>query len=328
MYKRVVSYLDMYENGEKLSGCGFFRMDIKDTECKLSVSIKLPENIIMPMADVCILKREDNRYMARRLDKTSGVNGVVCYRHVCPSDNVIDNISVDDMAGVLVYNSEYKNRLMLGTMNDESINVDEIVIEEPEEENTVYEIDESCKEKVCETIHKEMEVVQQEKILVESKELQENEEIQKNQELHRSEEIQATKEPQEVREQEVMLTDKLDSWQEAVFNKFPKIRIPLEYNIWEAVRLNPYDLAWFPKKYWHLANNKCLVNGYSNYKHIIFARCEMDEGVQYILGIPGYYCTNDAINAKKNGFGQYMQSKCPRRERNTNFGYWCSKVEQ
>lgn len=291
----------MYENGEKLSGCGFFRMDVKDTECKLSVSVKLPENIVMSVADVCILKRDGDKYLARQLDKTSGTNGVVCYRHTSPPESVLDDISVDDVAGILVYNSDYRNRLMLGMVKDESIDIKNIVIEEPQEENTVYEIDESCKDKVCEAIQNEMEEV-----------------VVKEAEIHN--------ESQAVKEQEVMLTDKLDSWQEAVFNKFPKIRIPLEYNVWEAVRINPYDLAWFPKKYWHLANNKCLINGYSNYKHIIFARCEIEDEVQYILGIPGYYCTNDAINAKKNGFGQYMQSKCPRRERNTNFGYWCSKV--
>lgn len=112
-----------------------------------------------------------------------------------------------------------------------------------------------------------------------------------------------------------------DKWQELLFSKFPKVRISFGGEESEAIKMRPHDLVWFPRKYWRFSNNRCLLNGYYNYRYIMLVKGIGDREGNYYLAVPGKNMVNEAISAKKQGFSEFVRSK-------GDLGFWCCKVGQ
>ncbi len=114
---------------------------------------------------------------------------------------------------------------------------------------------------------------------------------------------------------------KKDKWQELLFSKFPKVRIIFGGEESEAIKMRPHDLVWFPRKYWRFSNNRCLLNGYYNYRYIMLVKGIGDREGNYYLAVPGKNMVNEAISARKHGFSEFVRSK-------GDLGFWCCKVGQ
>lgn len=112
-----------------------------------------------------------------------------------------------------------------------------------------------------------------------------------------------------------------DKWQELLFSKFPKVRIIFGGEESEAIKMRPHDLVWFPRKYWRFSNNRCLLNGYYNYRYIMLVKGIGDREGNYYLAVPGKNMVNEAISARKHGFSEFVRSK-------GDLGFWCCKVVQ
>ncbi len=112
-----------------------------------------------------------------------------------------------------------------------------------------------------------------------------------------------------------------DKWQELLFSKFPKVRIIFGGEESEAIKMRPHDLVWFPRKYWRFSNNRCLLNGYYNYRYIMLVKGIGDREGNYYLAVPGKNMVNEAISARKHGFSEFVRSK-------GDLGFWCCKVGQ
>lgn len=110
-------------------------------------------------------------------------------------------------------------------------------------------------------------------------------------------------------------------WQELLFSKFPKVRINFGGEDSEAIKMRPHDLVWFPRKYWRFSNNRCLLNGYYNYRYIMLVKGMGEREGNYYLAVPGKNMVNEAISARKQGFSEFVRSK-------GDLGFWCCKVGQ
>ncbi|MGB8451163.1 MAG: DUF6128 domain-containing protein [Anaerocolumna sp.] len=106
-----------------------------------------------------------------------------------------------------------------------------------------------------------------------------------------------------------------------IYRSFPRM-YPFEDNevAW-CVRIEPQDIGLFPMEAWILGNNSFLLHGYYSYRHLIFARMNDKNGINYILGIPGIYHNREKFMAKMFGFENF---KCVKRkaQRTGEFGYW------
>lgn len=297
MYKRIISYVYSYDNGEKINNCGYFRFDTREKQCKLSINVKVPEKYTMPVAEIYVLKQEDDRLKAVLLGKTSGLNGVICYKHMCLTDDIVENISIDKMLGILIYNGENLKRSFAGNLKDETIEV--LSIKKAfEEENTVYEIDEECQSQWCAQI--------------------EDEDIETEEDMEDIPQLMIGVE-QGVKSEEIKESPVL--WQELLFTKFPKVRVNFDKEDCEAIKMRPHDLVWFPRKYWRFSNNQCLLRGYYNHRYIMLVKgCGNREG-SYYLSVPGNYCIMEEKAAKRQGFNEFVANK-------GDFGFWCCKVGQ
>lgn len=350
VYKRVTSYIYGYDNGEKQGSCGYFRLDVREKHCKLSVNIKVPDKYTMGVAEVYLIKGKGGDISGVPLGKTMGVNGSICYKHIWSEDSsdksgdYAENIRLNDITGILIYNGRDLKRAFAGTLSEKDSDIDILSFSKEYEENTVYEIDEDCQREQC------MRCVQEEQ---DDEELQENEELrdndnvklqssaemQKNAELRDSAEMQKNAEPRDGDETQDnaepqnnahdMATADIRSadisWQELLFTKFPKVRINFGGEDSEAVKMRPHDLVWFPRKYWRFSNNQYLLNGYYNYRYIMLVRGMGEREGSYYLAVPGS-CgkgmgsgSGDMLSAVRHGFTEFVTNS-------DDFGYWCCKV--
>ena len=137
------------------------------------------------------------------------------------------------------------------------------------------------------------------------------------------------KEEGELREQEI----RMETWQERLFQTFPKTEICINGETTVGIKLKPHDMVWFPSRYWRLASNKFLLNGYYQYRYLLFFRGIGECEGNYYIGTPGSFSVNDAITAKKFGFTDFFQvNKGWKQElkfgekEDSKFGFWCHQT--
>ena len=85
---------------------------------------------------------------------------------------------------------------------------------------------------------------------------------------------------------------------ERAFNHLCKTRMILDGTEYQVVKMRPQELIMLPRKYWRLANNCFLMEGYYIHKHILFFK----HNGSYVIGVPGRGCGNEEEYAMKFGF--------------------------
>lgn len=87
-------------------------------------------------------------------------------------------------------------------------------------------------------------------------------------------------------------------------------------------QIHPQDLKCFAAHQWHLAENTFLLQGFYNYRHLIYAH---RHGKNYI-GVPGQFHRREQYLAARFGFCEFKGTK---RKRVTvgDYGYWLYEME-
>ena len=118
-----------------------------------------------------------------------------------------------------------------------------------------------------------------------------------------------------------------------MFHVFPKAILNINGERTTGIKLKPHDIVWFPGSYWRLASNKFLLNGYYNYRYILFFKGKGEYEGKYFLGTPGYFGVNDALTAKKFGFTDFFMAdnykeneKAFTGNEGRKFGFWCRET--
>ena len=93
----------------------------------------------------------------------------------------------------------------------------------------------------------------------------------------------------------------------------------------KCVRLEPKDFGFLPAGEWQVVKNTFLLEGYYEYRHIIFAAKEHKDKKKYYLGVPGTYHRRECFLANMFGFPYF---KGIRKKENTlgDFGYWFKEL--
>lgn len=99
---------------------------------------------------------------------------------------------------------------------------------------------------------------------------------------------------------------------------FPHMHPFPDGRIRECVRIEPQDIGCLPIRLWSLANNNFLLQGYFNYRHLLFL--ELSDG-NYAIGVPGIFTQKEKGTAYRFAFPKFMPLSS---EENCNgaFGYW------
>lgn len=87
-------------------------------------------------------------------------------------------------------------------------------------------------------------------------------------------------------------------------------------------QIEPKDLGNFSAKQWHMASNSFLLQGYYNYRHLLFAH---KKGKNYI-GVPGQFHRREQYLASRFGFAQFKGTQ-KKRVTMGDFGYWMCEID-
>ena len=103
---------------------------------------------------------------------------------------------------------------------------------------------------------------------------------------------------------------------------FPVMRPFGERYPGQCVRIEPQDIGCLPMRMWSLSGNPFLMQGYFQYRHLIFM--EWEKG--YVIGVPGIYSNMMQSKAENAGFRDFI-AICGQKNCRGAFGYWLMPLD-
>lgn len=345
-YKRMVSYLYKYINGAKSQNTGFVRIELMNKQCRFTVQMRMIPFEVYPKVYLYIQKE----YGAKCIEVSDmGVkSGNLVSRFVLDMENIAQTgYSFDDIDGLIVYigkeiffaTSWVKDEVRLGEMEIVSQNERKSIFEENGNFMNNKAVVNGRKNDLQGKADKNENM---ENIDIDLNEKDEN----SKGELHDgkfgtgdendSGEKEAAGSLQGVTEEisdEEFDTEKVvikasvydeseKDFGERILSTFPMMYPFISGIIEKSVRIELKDIGCLPIKMWVLANNAFLLHGYCSYRHIIFAKINVEDNeVQYAIGSPGVYNDYDEKIAKQHGF-IYFQPIGDVKDVCGSFGYW------
>ena len=103
---------------------------------------------------------------------------------------------------------------------------------------------------------------------------------------------------------------------------FPVMRPFGERYPGQCVRIEPQDIGCLPMGMWSLSGNPFLMQGYFQYRHLIFM--EWEKG--YVIGVPGIYSNMMQSKAENAGFREFI-AICGQKNCRGAFGYWLMPLD-
>ena len=103
---------------------------------------------------------------------------------------------------------------------------------------------------------------------------------------------------------------------------FPVMRPFGERYPGQCVRIEPQDIGCLPMRMWSLSGNPFLMQGYFQYRHLIFM--EWEKG--YAIGVPGIYSNMMQLKAENAGFREFI-AICGQKNCRGAFGYWLTPLD-
>lgn len=303
-YMRKIIYLRKKEGGTEFSGSGYIRLERKGDELRIHLTI--PEKNRFGELPVYAIYEKNKELQPLLLGKVDGKSE---WEYIQPIDTKKMEWYAEDILGFIIGNKDY---YLAGESPDYrgKISYENIVFRKSEPEKT-HPVENGP----------------------EKKELEENEpELQKTAPITKAEEEHTEEKAKEMsEEQEVPLkaaSENEDSFYRKPFvsqNLFERLTemYPFEDDEMEwCFGMEPKDLSYFPMEYWHYAKNTFLLQGFYNYRHLLYAHKEEKN----YLGVPGQFHRREQFLAGQFGFPLFKATK---KKRTTvgDFGYWMKELE-
>lgn len=308
-YIRMVSYLNIYRDGEKKQNCGFAKIDSRNGICRVYVNIQMP--FIREKTECSIyffLREGENLYGifvgTANIENGRGFAGI----SMVSSDIGNSGYSISEMSGMYIKMDE-DGLIIASEWDDIPIQIGNIRdISEKREQIT----DNAAKTEQVEPDYGEdipdTGFIQEEYIPKEvSDDVTERQDIASGEENIETESL-----------------DNDESSHREFWNSLGRrcVKMTAVDGFEECIRMKPNDIVCFPKRYWSLGQNSFLLHGYYNYRYLMAARYIEDGVEKYVIGVPGEYHNNEKIMASMFGFGIFTG-----KEDEGEKGYWCMNLE-
>lgn len=350
-FKKIVSYFDFYEYGEKKKSCGYSRILVKDREVTIEIQIKGLETKENCMCDIDMTGKQ-----RKQLGKILLEGGTGCYRACFHSPDLDGSgFFVFDATGFFIpisKDSYCQTSWEWGSLPKE-IAAEEFfqkdVSEAPESEAS-FPGEKPAEEKQEESAGGEKPLLQES--VTEEQGLQE-ERTREESNLPEEDGPDEAFPPEErmteengLRKEETMPEEGLE------LEKIP-MHETIHEDKWEQLRalypvchpfgenedyisIAPKDFIVLRKEYQNLVSNSFLLHSFYNYHHLILGKMSDDE--IFYIGVPGVYFEREKKVAVMFGFEGFAQSarindtSAANRKGGTAiasgaFGYYMKKVE-
>lgn len=326
-YDRKVKYLELWENGVKLQGAGFVKLEIRNGKVNIKVSADKLTSVEDMTAKV-ILSENHKEGLLGDITLRSG-KGMVEFEELS-QENLAEGIAYETVKELwipLQVGKELRCRIQewedgehkavstymyLGEEKSVVKDRDDRGIQQNSMEVTSASLPMQNPE-LGQGVEEPATVVKMEKTEKESEEsaplalqmLREDNGEERNNSLRR--------------EACGMAPDK---WQQ-LCNKFPHIR-PFEDGR-EYLKISPEDFWILNSEYYTLTFNSFLRHGYYNYEHLILFRSMHEGKERYYVGVPGNFYVKEKQVAVLYGFESFEGKTEPAKQ--GDFGYYMISVQ-
>ena len=297
-YKRFVSYIYGYEQGEKRESAGFVKVNARGDECKIWVHMKRFYVHGQKPYQIYVFTQNRERLEGWPLGELESRNGALEWNCVTETDSLMGSgIGLEESRGLYI---EGDGHIFAAEWDDYPVDVEQFRSVKGFARQEIVEVP------VEETIRE-----------AEAPESQ-NAELTPEPEVP---EIQAAELTPD-REPEPDVYDPRKSQWDYLTRHFPVMQYVDGDAVISSIRLSHRDLNRVPRDKWELGNNSFLLHGFYQYQHLLLLRRQTEREVQYLLGVPGIYNEQEQMMASMFGFQEFKVMKGPDMK-NGNFGYWC-----
>lgn len=341
-YDKKIKYLDYCENGERISGGGFVKTEVKERNFKLYLNVRGLRLGGTIAAKVVLRGKEDESILGQMTLE----NGQGEFRHECQIGGEGLQISYEDITGIRVLLGE--NHELKCSWKKETVAEGERRAEnQPQAEKTPAAEDGPG----VDGVYAEEERLEEQLIATESRrEMEQPPVVESHREVEQPPVVESRRKVEQPsaaksrREVEVIsaVKSRKEVEQSSPADKQTSRVIPLLEDKWnqicaiyphvkpfederEYLSIGPADFVMFTAASYRAANNSFLLHGYYNYKHLILTRVEQRGEILYYLGVPGNYYAREKQVAVIFGFESFECAEEPAQD--GDFGYYLMKVQ-
>lgn len=302
-YDKKIKYLDYYEKGERVKGCGFARIEARDREIRIELTVSglYPTDSFSREVTLCGARQEKT---LTQLDLSRGSGELRRIFHN-PGDIGGTGIPYWEICGLSI---------RLGGGREVSCRWSESENRSAERfwkgESSVRQEEKGTGLRAAEQIVAKPSV---------KEEKTPGETVVQTEEAAPEKARKEEKHPAQETRQPRMLEDK---WQQltAIYPHIQPFRDERDY-----LSIRPADFLMFPAKDYRQVNNSFLLHGYYNYKHLLLSRVEQRGEILYYIGVPGNYFEKEKQVALMFGFESFECAEEPAQE--GDFGYYMMRVQ-
>ena len=307
-YQRFVSYIYEYQNHTRLQNCGFAKVEVRNSRCRLQIHMKLHTVPFTPVFQVYAFIPSDGQHIAVLLGKAAWQQGVVYADFMLPLQQIAQTpYGLKDLGGLYIqtehgqlFATAWKDILIqpeLFTVYTETPQIQAASIPSAPEENAADQLpgsdSQSLPEKPDTTAENQTP----------------SEEIQTS-----SFEADTAPAPQNIP------MESQTPWQYFQDN-YPHIHPFFDDTIHQCVRLSTEDIPKLTKLGIPMENNPFFQHGCQSYQHFLLGKSTESAPQEYVLAVPGMYDPWEQMAASVFGFPHFKPARTES-IRYGQFGYW------
>ena len=366
-FKKIVSYLDYYEGGEKRKSCGHVKIIVKDYEATVEIQIKGIGIKESRMCDILPIGKENVRIGRFVIDKGTGyfnecfnsedmdgeglrLFAVTGIRIPLSEDNYCQTEwewgKVPVSTGKLVEKEKIKavvlEKIEAAAAQAEVAQAETVQAETAQKETVQAEAageELSMEENLLQKMQMKWEMEARLRQKLEADKAQKEAEAEEPTQVQESVQAQTqeaepaqTQESASMQAQETLYDDK---WTQ-LCSTYPVCH-PFGDDE-KYITITPKDFVVLRKEYQNLVSNSFLLHSFYNYHHVILGKMGNGNDEIYYIGAPGNYFDREKRVAVMFGFEGFAKSKTGNDQRIMNrqekqntlcgdFGYYMKKVE-
>lgn len=325
-YDKKVKYLDYYESGQRVCGCGFVKLEFRDGRLKLELALRGIRGADGQQKEVmlCAGKKE---YAIGRISIIKGAGefryeGRPQWEGVPMQGELLDGVCVHIGADREV-SSRWKSQSQ-GSVAARILPQEEIKAAEKKEERLVFPSAGDGREQRSEprTAERTQETTPA------GRRSETQEERWPESQVKRRPETLTEKRPETRGESGAEARTKApvrlleDKWSQ-IYSIYPHVR-PFQDER-EYLSIGPADFLLFPAAAYRQVNNSFLLHGFYNYKHLILTRVERRGEIVYYIGVPGNFYEREKQVAVMFGFESFECAEEPAQD--GDFGYYMMRTQ-
>ena len=285
-YQRFVSYIYEYQNHTRLQNCGFSKVEVRNSRCRLQIHMKLHTVPFTPVFQVYAFIPSEHQHIAVPLGKAAWQQGVVYADFMLPQQQIAQTpYGLKDLGGLYIQTEH--GQLFATAWKDIPIQPELFTVYTETPQIQAASIPSAPEESVAEPDH--------------------------------SSESQVSSTEEDTAPENIPMESQTP-WQYFQDN-YPHIHPFFDDSIHQCVRLSTEDIPKLTKLRIRMENNPFFQHGCQSYQHFLLGKSTESAPQEYVLAVPGMYDPWEQMAASVFGFPHFKPARTES-IRYGQFGYW------